>query len=111
MKMSQVPCQAVYNKLFVDDIPYEISCLNQWELFLVYKRFLFKKILIMLKSQAPKPYGVIINVPVDVNKIHSLLPNAENVIMVKLKKKSFKSHVFLSRSSWKDLCGINLFKI
>ena len=29
MKMSQVPCQAVYNKLFVDDIPYEISCLNQ----------------------------------------------------------------------------------
>ena len=24
MKKSQVPCQAVYNKLFVDDIPEEI---------------------------------------------------------------------------------------
>ena len=56
---------------------------------MIYKRFLFKKILIMLKSQAPKPYGVIVNVPVDVNKKHSLLPNAENVIMVKLKKKKF----------------------
>ena len=34
MKKSQVPCQAVYRrysrgKLFVDDIPEEISCLNQ----------------------------------------------------------------------------------
>ena len=56
---------------------------------MIYKRFLLKKILIMLKSQAPKPYGVIVNVPVDVNKKHSLLPNAENVIMVELKKKKF----------------------
>ena len=28
MKKSQVPCQAVYNKLFVDNISEEISCLN-----------------------------------------------------------------------------------
>ena len=39
MKKSQVQCQAVYNKLFVDDIPEEISCLNQLELFLICKRF------------------------------------------------------------------------
>ena len=49
MKKSQVPFQAVYNKLFVDDIPEEISFLNQLELFLICKRFLFKKILIMPK--------------------------------------------------------------
>ena len=73
MKKSQVPCQPVYNKLFVDDIPTEISCLNQLELFLICKRFLFKKILIMPKSQAPKFDGAIVNVTVDANIIYSLL--------------------------------------
>ena len=87
MKKSQVPCQAVYNKLFVDDIPEETSCLNQLELFLICKRFSFKKILIMPKGQAPNLHGAIVNVPVDANKTDSLLPNAENIIMVKLKKK------------------------
>ena len=43
MRKSQIPCQVVYNKLFVDNISEEISCLNQLELFLIYKRFLFKK--------------------------------------------------------------------
>ena len=43
MKKFQVPCQTVYNKLFVDNIPKEISYLNQLELFLICKRFLFKK--------------------------------------------------------------------
>ena len=38
MKKPQVTCQAVYNKLFVDDIPEKISCLNQLELFLICKR-------------------------------------------------------------------------
>ena len=54
---------------------------------MIYKRFLFKKILIIPKGRTPKLYGVIVNVPVDANKKHSLLPNAENIIMVKLKKK------------------------
>ena len=43
MKKSQVPYQAVYDKLFVGYIPEEISCLNQIELFLICKGFLFKK--------------------------------------------------------------------
>ena len=30
MKKSQVPCQAIYNKLFADDIPQGISSLNQF---------------------------------------------------------------------------------
>ena len=86
MKKSQVSCQEVYNKLFVDDIPEEISCWNQLELFLICKRFLFKKIFIMPKGQAPKLHGAIVNVLVDVNKTNSLLPNTENITMVKLKK-------------------------
>ena len=39
----------------------------------------------MLKGQAPKLHGGIVNVPVDENKTYSLLPNPENIIMVKLK--------------------------
>ena len=43
MRKSQIPCQVVYNRLFVDNISKEISCLNQLELFLIYKWFSFKK--------------------------------------------------------------------
>ena len=43
IKKPQVSCQAVYNTLFVDDNPEEMSCLNQLGLFLIRKRFLFKK--------------------------------------------------------------------
>ena len=40
----------------------------------------------MFKGQAPKLQGAIVNAPVDSNKTYSLLPNTENIIMVKLKK-------------------------
>ena len=89
MKDFQVPCLPVYNKFFVDDIPEEISCLNQLEFFLICERFLFKKMLIVLKGQTLKLHGAIVNVPVDANKTYSLLSNTENIIMVKLKKNSF----------------------
>ena len=71
----------------VDDIPEELSCLNQLKSFLIYKRFLFIKILIMSKDQAPKLHGATINVTVDANKAYSLSPNTENIMMVKLNKK------------------------
>ena len=52
----------------------------------------------MPKGQASKLHGVIVNVPVDENKTHSLLPNTEHIIIVKRekkkKKKNFKGHVF-----------------
>ena len=88
VKKSQVPCQAVYNKLYLDDSPIGISCLNHLELFLIFKRFDLKKIIIMPKGQAPKLHGATVNVPVDANKKFSLLPNTENIIMVKLMKKN-----------------------
>ena len=40
----------------------------------------------MPEGQAPKLHGVIVNVPVDANKIYSLLPSDEKIIMVKMKK-------------------------
>ena len=40
----------------------------------------------MSKGQAPKLHGAIVHVPVDANKRYSLLPNTENIIMVKLNK-------------------------
>ena len=48
----------------------------------------------MSKGQAPKLHGAIVNVPVDANKTYSLLPSTENIIMVKLKKTSFKGYAF-----------------
>ena len=55
-------------------------------IFLICKRFLFKKILIMPKGPPPKLNGAIVNVPVDANKTYSLLPNTENTIVLKQKK-------------------------
>ena len=52
-------------------------------IFLICKRFLFKKILIMPKGPPPKLNGAIVNVPVDANKTYSLLPNTENTIVLK----------------------------
>ena len=43
----------------------------------------------MPKGQAPKLHGAIVNEPVDINRTNSLLPNTENIIMVKLKKFNF----------------------
>ena len=44
----------------------------------------------MPKGQASKLHNVIVNVQVDANKTHSLLPNTEHVIIVKRKKKKKK---------------------
>ena len=62
--------------------------------------------LIMSKGQAPKLHGAIVNVPVDANKTYSLLPNTENIIMVKLKKKklSFRGHVFFKHVRSEEIC-------
>ena len=52
-----------------DEISKEISCLNQLELFLICKRFLFEKMLIMPKGQETKLHGAIVSVSVDTNKV------------------------------------------
>ena len=52
----------------------------------------------MPKGQAPKVYGVLVNVPIDANKTWSLLLSDVNIIMVQLQKKiSFKGHVYFEQ--------------
>lgn len=94
----QVPCQAVSNKLGVDDVPPEMKCLEKLEQILVAQRIMFEKIVIMPKGQQRKIKGAICNVPVDCDNTCKLLPRpAENsgIIMLKIKRKpDFRSHVY-----------------
>ena len=74
-----MPCQAVHNKLFVDDVPQCLQSLNCLESALISKRLLFKKIMIMPKGQFPKIKGAICNIPIDLNDSCNVLPrNALN---------------------------------
>ena len=68
---NNVPCQAVYNSLETDDMPDVNVCSNRLELLLIYKRFLFKKINVMVKGQYPKLHGAVINVPVKADKTYN----------------------------------------
>ena len=94
----QVPCQAVSNKLGVDDVPPKMKCLEKLEQILAAQRIMFEKIVIMPKGQQRKIKGAICNVPVDCDNTCKLLPRpAENsgIIMLKLKRKlDFRSHVY-----------------
>lgn len=94
----QVPCQAVSNKLGVDDVPPEMKCLEKLEQILVAQRMMFEKIVIMPKGQQRKIKGAICDVPVACDNTCKLLPTpAENsgIIMLKLKRKlDFRSHVY-----------------
>lgn len=47
----QVPCQAVYNKLLVDEIPAELESLEKLEQILIAQRIVFEKIVVMPKGQ------------------------------------------------------------
>ena len=61
----KVPCQAVYNDMFVDDIPIELSTLEKLEQILIAQRIIivFEKIVAMPKGQQRKIKGAICNVP------------------------------------------------
>ena len=68
---NNVPCQAVYNSLETDAMPDVHVCSSRLELLLIYKRFLFKKINVMVKGQYPKLHGAVINVPVKADKTYN----------------------------------------
>ena len=94
----QIPCQAVWNKLRLDELPEDIACLNRLEKILISKRILFKKVTIMPKGQQPKIKGAVCNIPVRADAISNCLPRAPDsngIIFIKLKRKiSFRGHVF-----------------
>jgi len=70
----KIPCQAVWNKLSLNDLPEEIAILNRLEKVLISKRILFKKILVMPKGQQPKIKGAICNIPIRVDAVSNCLP-------------------------------------
>ena len=94
----QVPCQAVHNKLMVDEIPSELACLEKLEQILIAQRIVFEKIVVMPKGQQRKIKGAICNVPVECDQTCSVLPRPperSGIIMVKLKRKlAFRGHVY-----------------
>ena len=93
----KIPCQSVWNKLVLDNIPEEICVLNRLEKILISKRILFKKLSIMPKGQQPKIKGAICNIPVQTNAITNCLPRKsdDEIILVKLKRKMiFRGHVY-----------------
>ena len=53
----KVPCQALYNDMFVDDTPTELSSLEKLEQILIAQRIVFEKIVVMPKGQQRKIKG------------------------------------------------------
>ena len=94
----KVPCQAVYNDMFVDDMPTELSTLEKLEQILIAQRIVFEKIVVMPKGQQRKIKGSICNVPVERDKTCQTLPRApesSRIILLKLKRKlQFRGHVY-----------------
>ena len=60
----KLPCQAIVNNLFVDDVPTELENLQKLEQILIAQRIVFEKVVFMPKGQQRKIKGAICNVPV-----------------------------------------------
>ena len=58
LSKGQVPCQAVYNKLMVDEIPIELRCLQKLEQILIAQRIVFEKIKLCPKASSEKLKGL-----------------------------------------------------
>ena len=93
-----IPCQAVYNDMSVDEIPPELALLEKLEQILVAQRIVFEKIIVMPKGQQKKVSGAICNVPVNCDQTCKVLPRPparSGIIMLKLKRKlEFRGHVY-----------------
>ena len=74
LKKSEIPAQAVSNKLAIFDFPHDLANMNRLERAIISRRILFKKITIMPKGQTPKLKGSICNVPVNTDDVANILP-------------------------------------
>ena len=61
----KISCQAVYNKLQMDQVPPELEELRKLESILVAQRLVFQKLVVLPKGQQRKIKGAICNVPVN----------------------------------------------
>ena len=94
----KIPCQAIRNNMYVDEIPAELASLEKLEQILIAQRIVFEKIIIMPKGQQRKIKGAICNVPVECDETCKVLPRPperSGIIMLKLKRKlEFRGHVY-----------------
>ena len=94
----KLPCQAVINDLYIDEIPQELASLAKLEQILVSKCIVFQKIIVMPKGQQRKIKGTICNIPVECDQTCNHLPSApesSGIIRLKLKRKlQFRGHVY-----------------
>ena len=103
LKKSEIPAQAVWNKLEFFLLPDDLANMNRLERAIISRRILFKKSTIMPKGQAPKLKGSICNVPVNTANVVNTLPqgaDSNGIIMVKLKRKLvYRGHVYFEAVS------------
>ena len=103
LKKSEIPSQAVCNKLDIFDFPDDLSNLNRLEKAIISRRILFKKVTIMPKAQTPKLKGSICNVPIDTVDVANTLPqgaDSNGIVMIKLKRKLlYRGHVYFEAVS------------
>ena len=94
----KIPCQAVCNKMLVDEIPPERACLEKLESVLIAQRLTFEKLIILPKGQMRKIRGAVVNVPINHETVCTTLPRPSSdsgIIMVKLKRKlQYKGHQY-----------------
>ena len=109
-----IPCQAVYNKLELCEIPEEFRDFRRLEKVLVARKLFFKQIRIMPKCQSPKLKGASCNVPLDVVDICNILPrpaDSNGIVITKLKRGSYNAEAMFilnqkDQTSFLDYCSI-----
>ena len=71
----KLPCWAVVNNMYVDEITTELSSLEKLEQIRIAQRIVFEKIVVMHKGQQRKIKGAICNVPVECDQTCNQLPH------------------------------------
>ena len=61
LQNNRMPCQAVANKLFVEDLTKYFQAINRLERLLASRRLLFEKVTVMAKGKSLKMKGSICN--------------------------------------------------
>ena len=90
LNKTEIPCQAICNKMAVDPIPNELKNFKKLEKVFTSKRILFKKVAIMHgKGEFSKIKGSICNVPIETENVCNILPMpaaSSGLILVQLKR-------------------------
>ncbi|XP_063446963.1 uncharacterized protein LOC134726488 [Mytilus trossulus] len=90
IQRGKVPAESFFNNLSLDDVPNELSRLNQLEQHLISLNIPFMKIVALPKGGQKAVHGPCVCVPSDMFKVTTTLPRSEDdncLVKVKLKRK------------------------